>query len=200
MVRRSILKLFLLLIFRTIKCVKHEVFCLSFFAIFYKLLSSDVIPDQSKWPANWKFVQANGHLCWTWIVCYLAVILKPKTLTKFLICGCFAILFPYIIRCTKHHYTLIIGNSIPWKWSFPYRTSACLLNRIRWTWKNETKIIVIVIIIIIIIIIIIKQWRWKLWHFLAIRYSTIFIILRNHEETLKPSGLPSMQCLVNWYS
>ena len=35
---------------------------------------------------------------------------------------------------------------------------------------------------------------------LAIRYSTTFIILRNHEETLKPSSLPSKQRLVSWYS
>ena len=31
----------------------------------------------------------------------------------------------------------------------------------------------------------------------AIRYSTTFITLRNHEETLKPSSLPSKQLLVS---
>ena len=35
---------------------------------------------------------------------------------------------------------------------------------------------------------------------LAIRYSTTFVILRNHEETLKPSSLPYKQRLVSSYS
>ena len=34
----------------------------------------------------------------------------------------------------------------------------------------------------------------------AIQYSTTFIILKNHEETLKPSSLTSKQHLVSWYS
>ena len=32
----------------------------------------------------------------------------------------------------------------------------------------------------------------KIVTFLSIRYSMSFIILRNHEETLKPSSLPSV--------
>ena len=37
-------------------------------------------------------------------------------------------------------------------------------------------------------------------NFSAIRYSTSLVILRNHDETLKPSNLPSKERLVSCYS
>ena len=40
----------------------------------------------------------------------------------------------------------------------------------------------------------------KNFSYSCIWYSTTFIILRNHEEPLNPSSLPSKQRLVSWYS